>query len=701
MRSFFSIMLLVSVAIANAQSPATLNLMPVPKTMAVESGKMLLTGEFRIGVHAEKTDTILYKAVNRMYQHLNKLTGLYLKQEYITSADANDSSAMIIRVKHKAGLTIGMDESYQISIRNGKTVLEADNTVGALHGLETMIQLLAVDEDGYYFPLVTINDAPRFVWRGLMIDVSRHFMPADLIKRNIDAMSAVKMNVLHLHLSDDQGFRVESKLFPKLHGEGSNGEYYTQIQIRDMISYAAERGILIVPEFDMPGHATSWFAGYPELATTPGVYKAGSPYKIDRSKPLDLGSIMKVVQTAPFPTFSPTKESVYAFLDRFIGEMSTLFPAPYFHIGADENNGVTWRQDSVVVAFMRKNHFANTHDMQAYFVSRVQKSVAKYGKTMIGWDELFSKNLAKNTIVQVWSPRSAPTLAQQVRAQGNPVIISKGLYLDYFLPAYIHYSLEFPAEDILGGEAAQWTEIANAENLETRMWPRAAAVAERFWSPREVRDSIDMYRRLFIESDRLAEAGLRHQSGYDRMVLGFSAGFNEQATGSLMDVLTPVKGYKRLFGFFSLPEAAAYPHAPLVRAADIAMVDPEVKWEFRKNVTDFLSTKSSASERAIRDQLTIWSVNHDQLQSLFVSSPLAKEIETHSKNLSALSLVCMNALDQVKAGKQPDATWIADQQSLLKSAKGAYGEVELSVLPEMTALITGEPMTMPTGFPMF
>jgi hexosaminidase len=410
---------------------------------------------------------------------------------------------------------------------------------------------------------------------------------------------------------------------------------------------------------------------------------------------------MQVVQTTPFPTFSPTKESVYKFLDRFIGEMATLFPAPYFHMGADENNGVAWKQDSAVTAFMRKNHFSSTHEMQAYFVSRVHQTVSKYGKTMIGWDELFTKKLSKNVIVQVWTPQSAPELAQQIRAQGNPVIISKGLYLDHFLPAYIHYGLEFPSEDILGGEAAQWTEIANSDNLETRMWPRAAAIAERLWSPRTVRDSIDMYRRLFIMSDRLAEAGLQHQTGYDRMVLRFSSGFNYQVTHTLMDVLTPVKGYKRLFGFFNLPEAAMYPNAPLVRAADIAMVDPMVKWQFRKNVMDFLLTRSPASERAIRDQLNIWSVNYDQLQSLFDSSPTAKEVETHSKNLSALSLACMDALDLIKADKKPDAQWISDRQSLLTSAKGSYGEVELSVLPEMIALITQEPVPLPNSFPIF
>jgi hexosaminidase len=146
--------------------------------------------------------------------------------------------------------------------------------LGALHGLETLLQLLTKNKNGeFYFPLVSIHDAPRFSWRGLMIDVSRHFSPVDVLKRNIDAMAAVKMNVLHLHLTDNEGFRVESKMFPQLHMKGSNGDYYTQAQIKDLISFAEERGIIIVPEFDMPGHTKSWFAGYPQLASGPGPYE--------------------------------------------------------------------------------------------------------------------------------------------------------------------------------------------------------------------------------------------------------------------------------------------------------------------------------------------------------------------------------------------------------------------------------------------
>jgi hexosaminidase len=701
MRAFFLLLTICISSASFAQVPNTLDLMPIPKSMSIQEGRFNMTSTFTIAVKADPTDTICFLAVNRMFQTLNRRTGLFFHQEIITTQDNSDTASLIIRVKLKTKMEIGMDESYRIQVGKNKITLEAVTTIGALRGMQTIIQLLSNDESGFYMPLVNIEDAPKFAWRGLMIDVCRHFIPTDVLKRNLDAMAAVKMNVLHLHLSDDQGFRVESKVFPKLQSKGSNGDYYTQIQVRDLISYAGNLGIIIVPEFDMPGHSTSWFAGYPDLATKPGPYKPGSPYKIDRSEPVSPMKLMQTIQSTPFPVFNPTKESVYKFLDAFIGEMTTLFSAPYFHIGADENNGVAWKQDSAIVAFMRKNNIANTHDLQAYFVDRVQKLVTKHGKKMIGWDELFSKNLSKEVLVQVWSPMSAPALVQQIVSQGNPVILSKGFYLDQFMPAYIHYNPELPSEEILGGEAAQWTEVADAENIETRIWPRAAAIAEKFWSSKTVTDPMDLYRRLFITSDHLSEIGLLHISNYDRMVLRFSAGYSYEDTKKLMDVLTPVKGYKRMFGFITLPVSATYQSAPLIRAADIAWVDARVKWEFRKNVTEYLQTKSKSSELAIREQLKKWASSYDPLKPLFESSALAKEIMQHSKNLSALSTACLQAMDNFNSDTKPTEQWLKDQQALLESAKGSYGEVELAVLPELSALISQQLNPLPASYPLF
>jgi hexosaminidase len=701
MRILFASLLICGLNFARAQSFNTLNLMPVPKSLVMDNGRFILNSGFNVSVKTENADSLVYLAANRMFKTLNRRTGLYFRQENISGRYFSDTAGLVILVQRKSEMQIGADESYQIKVSNIQVRLEAKTSIGAIRGMETILQLLTLDEAGYYFPALTIQDAPRFAWRGLMIDVARHFIPTDVIKRNIEAMAAVKMNTLHLHLSDDQGFRVESKRFPLLQEKGSKGQYYTQAEIRDLVNYARVRGIIIVPEFDMPGHSTSWFAGYPELATKPGFYEPGSPFKIDRSKPFSLMQIMQVVQNTPFPTFQPTKDSVYAFLDQFIGEMAALFPGPYFHIGADENNGIAWKQDSVIVEFMRKNNFATPHEMQAYFVNKVHAIVTSHGKKTIGWDELFSRNLPKDVIVQVWSTTQPPALTQQIIDQGNSVIESKGFYLDQFFPAYIHYKSDIPSEQILGGEAAQWTEIADAENIETRIWPRAAAIAERFWSPKTVTDIYDMYRRLFIISNELAESGLLHQANYNRMVNRFAAGYNLTATRNLLDVLTPVKGYKRLFGFLGLPAPYGYPDAPLIRAADIAMVDPAEKWAFRNSVTEYLHSKNLTAEKAIRGQLMAWSENYNQLKPLFSASLLADEIESHSRYLSELSKACLEVLDMNQAGKQPGADWLADKQALLQAAAGTQGDVELSVLPELTALITQQWTALPESFPLF
>ena len=177
---------------------------------------------------------------------------------------------------------------------------------------------------GFVVPAVVIDDQPRFPWRGLMLDAGRHFMPLDTVRQTLDGMEAVKLNVFHWHLSEDQGFRVQSKIFPLLQEKGSDGLYYTQDEIRGILAYARDRGIRVVPEFDMPGHAGAWFVGYPDLASGTG------PYHIER-------------KWGVFdPAMDPTRESTYAFIDRFFAEMTALFPDAYFHIGGDECNGKEW-----------------------------------------------------------------------------------------------------------------------------------------------------------------------------------------------------------------------------------------------------------------------------------------------------------------------------------------------------------------------
>ena len=349
--------------------------------------------------------------------------------------------------------------------------------------------------DGFFVPGVEIQDKPRFKWRGLLIDVGRHFEPVEVIKRQLDGMAAVKLNVLHFHLSEDQGFRVESLKYPKLHELGSDGDYYTQAQLRDIVEYARQRGIRVVPEFDMPGHVTSWVVGYPELASAPG------PYTIARG--------FGVFD----PAFDPTRESTYKFIDGFIGEMVKIFPDPYWHIGGDENNGKQWAANPKIQAFMKEKQIKDAHGLQTYFNQRLLAILKKHGKRMMGWDEIFQPGLPKEAVIHSW--RGQKALFDAAKA-GYDGVLSAGYYIDLLETAARHYAVDpLPANSgltdaeaahVLGGEATMWGEWVGPETIDSRMWPRAAAIAERFWSPREVNDVDDMYRRLEKISVELEES---------------------------------------------------------------------------------------------------------------------------------------------------------------------------------------------------
>src|SRR5262249_32966342 len=273
---------------------------------------------------------------------------------WIASASRPTAPGLTIRSQRRSNhvQALGEEESYSLSVGRSGAELTAATTLGAMRGLETFLQLVRITAQGFAVPAVTIHDQPRFAWRGLMLDSSRHFLPLHVIKRNLDGMAALKLNVFHWHLSDNQGFRVESKRFPKLQEMGSDELYYTQDEIREVVEYAYDRGIRVVPEFDMPGHSTAWFVGYPELASAPG------PYAIER-------------KWGVFdPAMDPTRESTYKFLDVFIGEMAKLFPDEFFHIGGDEVNGKQWDANPKIQQFMHSHGLKDNADLQAYFNRR-------------------------------------------------------------------------------------------------------------------------------------------------------------------------------------------------------------------------------------------------------------------------------------------------------------------------------------------
>jgi len=358
----------------------TLRLMPWPSALKSGSGQLPIDTSFSVGIKTAG-DVHLQKAVSIFLDDLRRHSGM-LPLDFAIADPAKAQLVVSAERSSKPVQEVGEDESYTLEVTSSGATLNAPTTLGVMRGLQTFLQLVEITPKGFAVPAVSIQDQPRFPWRGLMIDSSRHFFPVDVIKRNIDGMAAVKMNVLHWHLSDYQGFRVESRRFAKLYEKGSDGLYYTQEQLRDVIQYARDRGIRIVPEFDMPGHSTSWFVGYPDLASGPG------PYSIER-------------KWGVFdPAMDPTRESTYKLLDGFIGEMAALFPDQFFHIGGDEVNGKQWDGNPKIQEFMRAHGLKNNGDLQAYFNQKIQKIVAKHGKTMEGWDEILRPDLPKSIVIQ-------------------------------------------------------------------------------------------------------------------------------------------------------------------------------------------------------------------------------------------------------------------------------------------------------------
>lgn len=685
-------LLLFFLAAAAGNGPSfaqtTHSLLPAPKTVRLQEGQLRLRADFRIGVSAPAGDSLLFRAVNRTRATLNRRTGLYFEQETIAPGDTAGLFRVIVTQKQVA--LPGADEGYHLLISPSGAKLQATTTTGALRGLQTVLQLVQQDSAGYYLPSAVIDDAPRFAWRGLMLDVARHFLPLEALRRNIDAMAVVKLNVLHLHLSDDEGFRVESKRFPELQRKGSLGQFYTQTEIRELVRYAADRGIVIVPEFDMPGHTTAMLAAYPALASAPGPYQPGPRFRRG-DKPLSLPAIMQMIQTTPTPAIDPSREATYAFLDSFFGEMAGLFPSPWMHIGADENNGVSWKNNPAIVRFMQQQKLADTHALQAYFVRRVHAILRKHNRKTVGWEELAGG--PKDLIVQAWSDTAY--FHKAVR-NNSSILVSKGFYLDLFYPAHAHYRNDLldASPLVMGGEAALWSEIVDTGNQETRTWPRTGAIAERLWSPATQTDSDDLYRRLFRLSTQLDELGIDHIGQYERSLRRL-AGADAGTLRNLTDILTPVKGYRKLFARLSLPERYTVQSAPLTSVSDIVFVDSEVKRNFRQLVSNWLSTKKN--EEAIRIQLIRWKTLAANIRPI---PGLEPAIQAHAQRLETIAGVALDALERRKAGTLTPE-WIEQQRSLFAAAGKADGSLELSIVKEIEALITGELAPEPTSYPMF
>jgi hexosaminidase len=657
-----------------AQQPA-LSLIPAPANVQAGSGSLRFDSSFTVAL-AGHSEPRLDRAAERFLRQLALQTALPLSRK----PAKNSKATLMIQTEHggKEIQEVGEDESYVLEVRATGATLTASTPLGTMHGLQTFLQLVNVSPDGFAAPAVTIHDQPRFPWRGLMIDSARHFIPLEVIRRNLDGMEAVKMNVFHWHLSENQGFRVESRKFPKLHELGSDGLYYTQDEIRDLIAYARDRGIRVVPEFDMPGHSTAWFVGHPELASGKG------PYEIERR-----WGIFD-------PAMDPTNEKVYKLLDDLIGEMAKIFPDHFFHIGGDEVNGKEWDANPKIQAYMKAHEIKNNDALQAYFSGRVQKLVVKHGKIVVGWDEVLVPGVPKDIVIQSW--RGQASLAQAAK-QGFRGILSNGYYLDLGWPAARHYAIDPMSGDaaslapeeklrILGGESCMWAEYVNPENVDSRIWPRNAAIAERFWSPQEVRDPAAMYARLDFISARLDWLGLTHKTYYRKMlqrIAGPSSPEEFAALHTLSDLVEPVKDYTREQTAPAEPTNAT----PMNRVVDAVPLESDAGRHFGELVDQYVasSCRDAALGDRLRAQLGRWRDNDAQLQPLAQRSLLVKEVAARSQDLSALGAAGLAAFDAIaKAQPAPDS-WKSQQLAVIEQAKKPKAQLLLIPAPSVQKLV--------------
>jgi hexosaminidase len=640
------------------------DLMPVPAEVVWQSGKLVFDGS-RSSTGPE--DPRVQAAIDRA---MARLIALGMR----APARRPKGTTLVLRWQ-SAGLPVqaaGEDESYTLTVTPRQAVLEAPTPLGILWGLETLLQLARVEGGVVTLPAVVIKDRPRFPWRGLLIDVCRRWQPMEVLKRTLDGMSSVKMNVLHWHLSEDQGFRVESKRFPKLHEMGSDGKYYTQEQVKEVIAYARDRGIRVMPEFDMPGHTTAWMVGYPELGSRPG------PYQIVRTWGIFDDAL------------DPTRDEVYTFLDGLLGEMAGLFPDAYLHIGGDEVNGRSWNQNPSIQDFMYRNGLRDNHDLQASFNKRVYEIVKRHGKRTVGWDEVLHPDLPKDIMVESW--RGPAALAEAARL-GFDGILANGYYLDLNLSTASHYlsdplppGTDLPEEarrHVLGGEACMWAEFVSPETIDSRLWPRAAAVAERLWSPASVRDVDDMHRRLETESQRLEALGLSHRSGYAPMLQRLVGSAPVEPFKTLADLVEPVKHYAR-------GEVRDYrSDTPLDRLVDAARPESETARRFRRQVDFYLKNGPDAAQAPdLRATLARWRDNDAVLAPILDQSPRAAEARVHSRDLTAVGRRGLEALDHLASGGSAPVAWVEQAKNDLAVAqKPSASELELAVVPAVRKLV--------------
>ena len=646
---------------APAQEIDPLPMMPLPSQSQHGNAEFLIDGSFGIELTGY-TEPRLEHAQQRFLDLLSRETGISLSSKAFIN--------MATFTVHTEGPSLpvqqlGEEESYRMVISASGVQLNAANPLGVLHGLQTFLQLVRVTPKGFRVPAITIEDRPRFPWRGLLIDSGHRFVRLPVIKRNLDAMEAVKLNVFHWRFADDAGFHIESKRFPLLQEKASGGFYYTQKEVKEIVAYARDRGIRVMPEFDMPCHTASWFRAYPEL---------GSGQIPGQSSAMD-----------------PTGESTYKFLSGFIEEMAGLFPDAYFHTGGDECDFHEWDSNPRIQEYMRVHGIKDGAALQAQFTTRIQKIVAGNKKIMMGWDEVLQPGTPQEVIIQSW--RGPKSLADAAR-KGNRGVLSSGYYIDLNQSAAEHYAVD-PLGDpsaaslkpeekarVLGGEATMWTDIVSDENLDNRVWPRTAAIAERLWSPEDVRNVDSMYRRLAVVSQKLGYYGVRHRLITEEMLERMSGDPDPVALRVLADVVQPPKGYERQrlrdFGDFT----------PLNRLDDAVPPESETARVFDCIARRIVEGKATPEDwQQAQQWLILWRDNDARLQPLLARSFLTQDLALVSRNLSQVAIIALQALDDLRHNRLVNADERNRNIDFLSAAAKPQAVLLLMVAPSVQTLV--------------
>jgi len=659
-RLFFLAVFTFTFSDLRAQEKGPLPVMPLPVHVAQGEGEFVIDGHFGIALKGYQ-EPRLERAQQRFLDLLSRETGIPLWREARLKAPH-----FLVQTGGPSAPTqqLGDDESYRLEVSATDVQLTAPNPIGVFRGLQTFLQLVRVTPRSFSVPVVTIDDQPRFPWRGLLIDSGHRFVPVSVIKRNLDGMEAVKLNVFHWRFADDQGFHVESRKFPLLQQKGSGGFYYSQDEVREIIGYAHDRGIRVVPEFDMPCHTASWFLGYPELSSGQDPLKSSA--------------------------IDPTRKSTYNFLTGFIGEMAALFPDSYFHAGGDECDPKEWEGNPRIQQFMRAHAIKDGAALQAIFTARVEKIIASQKKIMVGWDEILQPGTPKDVVIQSW--RGPESLAEAAR-NGYRGVLSSGYYIDLNQSAAEHYLVDplgasaaalTPEQKarVLGGEATMWTDIVSHENMDNRIWPRTAAIAERLWSPQQIRGVDSMYERLAVVSLKLDSYGLRHRLITEEMLERMTGEPDPEPLRVLAAVVQPPRLYQRqeLRNFTDF--------TPLNRLDDAVPPESDTAREFNDIAKRIASGKATLEEwRQAREWLVLWRDNDAKVQPLLRRSFLTQDLAPVSRNLSQVAEIGLGALDDLQKNRPVSADTRQRNIEFLQLAAKPQAVLLLMVAPSVELLV--------------